>query len=150
MITFTFLATTITHRNPDLGNVEQHNIRTSFGLAMDGTTYSNKNTPVDKTLLLTFMNLTKAEVDTFKAFFITSATQVVDYTDQDGALWLGRIINNPYEATTNSRKDGACIEVSTVNIEFRGSIIVVSCRRLLEDGTDRLLEDGTVRLLENA
>jgi len=140
--------TTLNVRNPQLGNSEQYNIKTQFHLAMDATVYSTIDTPVSKTLLLTFTHLTKAVVDSFIAFFKVSAGEIISYTDHDTNIWRGVIVNNPFEAATDGRKGGVCIEVSTVTIQFRGAIVDIVHKRILEDTFDRLLESGAVRLLE--
>lgn len=140
--------TTLNVRSPQLGNSEQYNIKTQFQLAMDATVYSTIDTPVSKTLLLTFTHLTKAVIDSFITFFKASAGEIISYTDHESNIWRGVIVNNPFEAATDGRKDGACIEVSTVTIQFRGAIVDILHKRILEDGFDRLLESGAVRLLE--
>ena len=145
---FAIPTTTFNVRNPQLGNSEEYNIKTQFHLAMDATVYGTIDTPVNKTLLLTFTHLTKAVVNDFIAFFKVSAGEIISYTDHASNIWRGVIANNPFEASTDGRKDGACIEVSTVTIQFRGAIVDIAHKRILEDGFDRLLESGAVRLLE--
>jgi hypothetical protein len=143
--------TTIDLRNPDLGNIEALNVKTQFSQSMNGVLYSTRYTPAGRTLSLTFSSLTRAKMDEFQDFIVAATCQDVRYEDHDGNVWQGQIITNPNESVTTGPKDGTCIEVGTVSIQFEGVVTAtpaVSCERLLEDGTSRLLEDSSNRLLE--
>lgn len=141
---------TVTLKSPQLGDTEQYNIKAQFEMSMDGSFYSTIDTEPSQTLLLTFKSLNKTDVENVIAFIKASAGSVVQYTDHLANIWQGVILTEPFEATTDGRKGGTCIEVSTISLQFRGSIIALSENRLLEDGFDRILETGDARLLESA
>jgi hypothetical protein len=140
--------TSVTLPSVSLGNVEQHNIKTKFSLSMNGTRYTTRYTAPVKLLVLTITGMTRTEMDSFIAFYKVAHCEQIRFTDHDNLIWRGRLITQPIELSIDGRKDGACIEVGSVSLQFEGRVVATSIKRLLEDGCDRLTEDGEVRLLE--
>jgi len=111
---------TVSLRNPELGDSLLIENRVQVRQDMSGDLHSFRRTPVSRRLLLTFIELSKPKVQELIDFITTSAGDEIKYTDYDSVVWRGYIMN-PAEFTTIGRKNGTCIEVSTITIEFRGS-----------------------------
>lgn len=112
---------TIDLRHPEKGDSELVENRVQVRQAMNGDLRSFKRTPVTRRLLLTFVELSKPKVQELIDFLTTSAGDEIKYTDYDAVVWRGWIITDPAEFSTQGRKDGTCVEVSTITLEFKGS-----------------------------
>ena len=112
---------TIDLRNPEKGDSELVENRVQVRQAMNGDLRSFIRTPPTRRLLLTFVELSKPKVDELIAFLTTSAGTEIKYTDYDAVVWRGWLITDPAEFSTQGRKGGTCVEVSTITLEFKGS-----------------------------
>jgi len=114
---YTTPTTTVTLRNPELGNNEQVDVKTMFKIAMDGSVHSHKRTPMNQRLLLSFKNLSKTDVENFLTFLGTSSGSIVGYNDHEAVLWKGIIFTNPIEATTTGSDE--CSDTYDLSLEFQ-------------------------------
>ena len=124
--------TNITLRSPDLGDSESHDIKTRYRRAMEGTIYGYKFTPADNILLMRWQELNVTDRTDLRAFLMAVIAQEVDIEllylaladpVADIQTWRGKFISNPFEFETRARKEGPCIEVSTITLQFRGNLV---------------------------
>jgi len=108
-------------RDPEYGDSTLVNVRTQVRQSMSGEIHSFRRTSATRDLLLTFSEISKPKVQELIDFLTTAAGDEIKYTDYEAVVWRGWLITNPAEFITNSKKDGTCIEVSTITLEFRGS-----------------------------
>jgi len=115
---------TLTLRNPELGDSEGLDIKTQFQITMDGSVYSHRRTPENKTLVLAFKNITKAIAAELFDFVLASAGEEVKYTDYHAVIWRGYIVSDPVETATETKIiNGTCVEVKTFVLQFKGAVI---------------------------
>jgi hypothetical protein len=88
-------------RNPELGNGEQLNLKTMVKQNMYGNIYTNKKTPTNSKLVLTFRTLERSEVEALKQFYTNWIGYVIEYTQWDSIRWQCRIANDSLVVTTN-------------------------------------------------
>jgi len=145
MITFEYPYNTtptasITLKNPDYGNSEQHDVNTMFHIGMDGTVYSYKKA-LRQIMLLNFSSLTAAQMDAFETFYLSTAGKDLKYTDVDGAHWEAIITNNPLEMTTSAGR-GSC-ELKNTTIQLSARLLPETTNNALIDNVGNVLTDGT-------
>lgn len=92
--------TTITLRNPQLGDTSTMITGISTRTTMDGSVWTWKKTVNPKRLLLNFVELTCGEIENFKTFIKTFAGSVITLRVL-GNIYTGYIINTPVEFTRN-------------------------------------------------
>jgi len=93
-------ATTVTLRNPLLGNSRGYNIKTLFKQDMASAIHSHKRTPPTDRLLLTFTTLTRSKKDEVIAFYRTNIGKALRYVDHDAVIWAVRFTNAALPVTT--------------------------------------------------
>jgi hypothetical protein len=108
-------------RNPELDNRDRNaytrvNNETRGGKLL---VYSDPTWPKVRTLVVTIVGLTEANVDELHTFMSETAGQEIGLTDWEGRLWQG-FITNPNEAAT---QDGRAMW--TVTFEFEGEMLDV-------------------------
>ncbi len=125
-VTFVYDETTVTLRNPTLGNVERVNIKTQFRRSMSGDIHSFKKTPNSTVLTLNFSNILHADLLTFIDFLLESAGQVIAYTDHTGQAWTGYILTGPMDIVTQTHIDNllssdSCKQDYSFSLDFEGT-----------------------------
>lgn len=141
---FSSPTTTVTLRNPNLGDSDTMNLRTRFGTAMDGSLYGYRHRPINIRLLLTFEALKDADITSLITFIQTSAGQKIKLTNHDGKVYRGFLLNEPFEL--ESELNIICDDRMIV-LEFEGESVEF-LTFLLEDDDDFLTEDAQILLLE--
>ena len=81
--------------------------------------FSDPTWPKVRTLAVTIIGLTGAQVDEFHAFMLATVGQEIGLTDWEGNIWKG-FITNPNDQATQDGK-----EKWTVTFEFEGEILDV-------------------------
>jgi hypothetical protein len=124
-VTFATSLDSVVLPNPTLGDAEQHNILTAYGISMGKTVYSTKKTVPRSTLLLTFTSIKAIIYQSFQQWYIYTRGLEVTYTDYNGKNWVGIIKNNPVETTVTGHIDCPpapfgiiTAEVATFTIQF--------------------------------
>lgn len=136
--------TSVTLRNPQLGDSDTLNLKTRFATAMDGGVYSYKFTEATRRLLLTFTLLKDTDIDDLVIFLTASEGEEVKFTNHDGVIWRGFLLNSPYEI--EAQADSLC-DGHNILLEFEG--ISDNMLFLLTEGLEAiLLEDGSNLLME--
>lgn len=104
MVTFEYPiitpTTTVTMRNPELGDGDQVNTKTNYGISKGGLLWSYINTPVGHLLLRNFQAIPQTTIDSFEAFLDLASGSQLDYTDHDGTVYRGRFVSNPLQFAT--------------------------------------------------
>lgn len=120
MITFASGSLSISLSNPELGDSEQYNLKTSFKLTMDNSMHSYLRTPVNGKFLLSFTDLTDTELLDFITFLENTADLTLEYTDYDNDIWNGIFVNLPQIFETFARRpcDSGEEEVHRITLEF--------------------------------
>jgi len=90
------------------------------------TVFADPNWPRVRTLAVTIVGLTEAQIDELQTFLQDTVGQMIGLTDWEGRLWQG-FITNPNEVAT---QDGKCRW--TVTLEFEGEMLDVQ----QPDGSD--------------
>ena len=106
--------------NPILGDGENLDIHTVFGVSMDKSVYSIKHTPSHSDLSLSFEGLTQQQVTDFRTWYLGSRGKQITYTDYEAVDWEGFIVNEPMEQTTIGPK--ICPtnkEVYSMTVQFK-------------------------------
>tara|TARA_Y100000310_G_C20327639_1_gene643741 strand:+ start:82 stop:453 length:372 start_codon:yes stop_codon:yes gene_type:complete len=91
---------TVTMRNPQLGDGEQTNTKTTLGRARSGLVWTYIYTPVGTLLLRSFVGIPQTDIDSFEALIDAASGGQLDYTDHDGTVYRGRFVSNPLQFTT--------------------------------------------------
>ena len=108
-------------RQPELDNRD----RNAFSRVSQETrggkllVFSDPTWPKVRTLAVTIIGLTGAQVDEFHAFMLATVGQEIGLTDWEGNIWKG-FITNPNDQATQDGK-----EKWTVTFEFEGEILDV-------------------------
>lgn len=91
---------TVNMRNPEIGDGEQTNTKTTIGRSRSGLVYTYIYTPVGTLLLRSFTTVPQTTIDSFKILVDAASGGQLDYTDHDGTTYRGRFISNPLQFTT--------------------------------------------------
>lgn len=74
--------------------------------AMDGTIYTYVKSRAGKKKLRWDFQLSRNKALELREFFKAYFGELVKITDHDGDYWIGYLINNPFEFTTEGRANG--------------------------------------------
>lgn len=99
--------------NPILADVDQLNIKTKFKMSMTGVVYSYLNTPATTKFLLNFINIPTDTISLLITFLGKAASKLCSYYDYDGNSYQVKIVNNPFERSTDGR--AACVDPADFN-----------------------------------
>jgi hypothetical protein len=102
-VTFTKSTTSAVMPDPQLGDVDQQNIKTKFMWSMAGTTYSYIGTPPTQKYILQFNNILRAKVVELIAVLTAARGSTLTYTDYDGATHTVKVLGDPFEYIADSR-----------------------------------------------
>ena len=120
MVTFTYpyVTPTITVQtpNPNLGDAQQNEHQTTFGIAMSARVYSYIQTPTRKRLLLTLTKLSLTQMNDLKNLIYHSANGEIGYLDHKSQQWRGHIMNDPFEGRAGKNHQA-------ITLEFEGSTV---------------------------
>lgn len=111
----------VTMRKPEMDNRDRNaytrvNSETRGGKLI---VFSDPNWPHVRTLAVTIVGLTEAQVDELQSFMQDTLGQEIGLTDWEGRLWKGVIVN-PNEAATQDGRSRW-----TVTFEFQGEMLEV-------------------------
>jgi len=143
MVTLTYGSTTVTLRNPDLGDSETFDTNIMFHFGMDGTPYSYKK-KLKQVLLLNFNSLSRASITAFESFYVLSAGLPFVYVDHLGQTWTARCLNAPLETIT-SRGSGSCA-MHSMTLQLRVEPGVLDTITMVDDDGN-VLTDGVNTLV---
>ena len=82
---------------PQLNNIEHFDLKTSFGTAMNGDTYSYIKTPPTSKLTMSFNLLTIRLKNAIILFLDAVGGDDIKLTDWLGNVWQGKISSNPVQ-----------------------------------------------------
>jgi hypothetical protein len=106
-------------RAPELDNIDRLAFNRISRETRGGklTVFTDPIWPKVQTIITTFVGLTKTEVDTLLAFFITHIGEEIGMQDWEGREWVG-VITTPNEAAVQDGK-----ERWTITYEFEGVLV---------------------------
>ncbi len=110
--------------NPVFGDSESLRVSMVTKRAMDGTLYTYVKRKGGRKLQWTF-NLTRNKGLEVRAFIQAYFASVIKVTDHTGRMWVGKLVNNPFELDT-PRRAGPAIspmprgETQIITLEFEG------------------------------
>ena len=114
-------AQTVVLRTPQLNDSQNVNSAIDLKKTMTGTVFTYVKNSQFSTLKYTFF-LGRQKSLELEGFLETYCNQVMALTNWKGEIWIGNIINNPFEFTANARylKESERVDVS---LEFSGVLI---------------------------
>ena len=133
-------SSTVTLRNPELGNSDRTSLGTAIRQVMSGDYHTYKSTPNHEVRLMNFVESPCGEVDEFKTFLKQYAGQEIDFTDHEGFTYSGYILNNPF-TFENPAKDTTTFTIEFAITTLVSSPIVPSGTTVTEGGSYILTED---------
>jgi hypothetical protein len=110
--------------NPSLSNSESLTDTMDVKHAMDGTLYTYVKTNPAKKMNWTF-KMTRNKALELRAFVRSYLTSTIKVKDHEGRIWVGNIVNNPFEIRSQNRAGPATQgwprgETWVGTIEFEG------------------------------
>jgi hypothetical protein len=120
---YTSPTTTLTLPNPDLGNIEALNLKTTMQFAMDGTIRTNVHGPSNKKLSYTISTIeeatcgsvTKEEMTNLISFIEAAGGDYIKLTDWNSDVWQVKIVTPIAEFVQYAR------DFHRVALEFEGT-----------------------------
>lgn len=118
------LQTTTILPSPQFGDSESLRAEVAVKRAVDGTRYTYVKRKGGRKLQWTF-RLTRNKALELRAFIQVYHAHKVRATDHAGRVWVGNLMNNPFEFDTTSRAAPAIApmprgEWQTITLEFEG------------------------------
>jgi hypothetical protein len=118
------LQTTTLLPSPEFGDGENLTASVSTKRAMDGTLYTYVKRKGRRKLQWTF-GLTRNKGLELRAFIQSYFASKVRITDHNGRVWVGNLVNNPFEFDTDRRSAPAIApmprgERQRITLEFEG------------------------------
>jgi hypothetical protein len=112
MVVFAFQNQYIQIKSPELGDKDILDLKTTFNRMMDGTFYSYKSTPPNRSFKMVFTGISHAKALALADFLAETAGQFIQYTDYNGFKWTGKI------TTTNLKIKDLSRHISDIDLEF--------------------------------
>jgi hypothetical protein len=111
----------VTLRQPELDNRDRNAFTRVSQETRGGkmVVYADPTWPKVRTLAVTIVGLTEAQVDELQSFMLSTVGQEIGLTDWEGRLWKGFISNPNEPATQDGRK------MWTVSLQFEGEMLDV-------------------------
>jgi hypothetical protein len=115
---------TVELRAPELDNIDRVAFNRISRETRGGklTVFADPQWPQVQTVIVTFVGLTKTEIDDLQDFFVAYIGEEIGMADWEGREWVG-IVTTPNEAAVQDGR-GGCGEGSwTVTFEFEGVLV---------------------------
>lgn len=111
--------------NPQFGDAETLTDEVTVKRAMDGTVRTYVKTKGDRRKLQWAFRLTRNKGLELRAFLLANFAKTMRVTDHNDRIWIGNLVNNPFEFETPERAAPAISpmprgEIQTITLEFEG------------------------------
>lgn len=117
------ITTTSLLPNPVLGDSEQTTVEVKTRRTLDGTLYTYTKTKLGRRRLVLNFRVTRMKGLEFYEFIRSYHGSEMKYVDHLDRIWVGYIINNPFEFTTSARWPSRRYpygEMMEFTVEFEG------------------------------
>ena len=107
--------------NPQFGDGEAETCEVATKRAMDGMLYTYVKSKVGRRRLTLPFQVTRMKGLELRAFIQSYYASKVRLTDHLGQVWIGNLVNNPFEFSTSKRSVASPGgELQTIQLEFEG------------------------------
>ena len=107
--------------NPQFGDGEAETCEVATKRAMDGTLYTYVKSKAGRRRLTLPLQVTRMKGLELRAFIQSYYASQVRLTDHLGQVWIGNLVNNPFEFSTPKRSAASPGgELQTIRLEFEG------------------------------
>lgn len=122
MISFSTLGLQLELRDPEWRDSEVVSLNTRFSTMMNGDIRSRRTTPTTTRLVMSFMDVTRRKALEVRAFISATAGTKVRLNDFRGQSWMGFILTEPFQITTDGRGQGVDPrkESNAFQLDFEG------------------------------